>query len=65
VIVRVDDAKVATPADISNRLRSLRGRAVSVVVVRDRKEINVMLSVINRPERSVGAVWWPTLPAAE
>ena len=56
MIVRVDDAKVATPADISAHLRALRGRPVSVVVVRDRKEINVMLSVISRPERSVGAV---------
>jgi serine protease Do len=75
VIVRVDDAKVATPADISARMRALRGRPVSVVVVRDRKEINVMVSVIGRPERSIGAVWWPaiwwpatswpTLPAIE
>ena len=63
VIVRVDDAKVATPADISAHLRASRGRPVSVVVVRDRKEINVMLSAILRPERSVGAVWWPRLPA--
>jgi membrane-associated protease RseP (regulator of RpoE activity) len=65
VIVRVDDAKVATPADISAHLRVLHGRPVSVVVVRDRKEINVMLSVLTRPERSVGAVWWPMLPAIE
>ena len=75
VIVRVDDAKVATPADISAHLRSLRGRPVSVVVVRDRKEINVMVSVITRPERSIGALWrpaswwpaisWLTLPAIE
>ena len=62
VIVRVDDAKVATPADISNQIRALRGRPISIVVVRDRKEINVMLSVINRPERTVGAFWWPILP---
>lgn len=61
VIVRVDDAKVATPADISAHLRALRGRPVSVVVVRDRKEINVMLAVISRPERSIGAVWWPAI----
>jgi serine protease Do len=59
VIVRVDDAKVATPADISAHLRTLRGRPVSVVVVRDRKEINVMLSAIGRPDRSVGRAWWP------
>jgi serine protease Do len=59
VIVRIDDAKVATPADISAHLRAARGRPVSVVVVRDRKEINVMLSVIRRPERSIGALWQP------
>jgi serine protease Do len=56
VIVRVDDAKVATPADISAHLRGLRGRSVSVVVVRDRKEINVMLSAAGRPERSLGTL---------
>jgi len=56
VIVRVDDAKVATPADISAHLRGLRGRAVSIVVVRDRKEISVMLAVISTPERSLGAL---------
>ena len=61
VIVRVDDAKVATPADIAAHLRTMRGRPVSVVVVRDRKEINVMLSVSSRPERSIGA-WRPAWP---
>jgi serine protease Do len=65
VIVRVDDAKVSTPADISNRLRGLRGRSVSVVVVRERKEINVMLSAMTRPERSVGALWQLMRPAFE
>jgi len=65
VIVRVDDAKVTTPADISAHLRAMRGHPVTVVVVRDRKEINVMLSVIRRPERSVGAVWRPRLPAID
>jgi len=54
VIVRVDDAKVTTPADVSARLRGLRGRSVSVVVVRDRKEISVMLTAALRPERSLG-----------
>jgi serine protease Do len=63
VIVRVDDAKVATPADISAHLRALRGHPVTVVVVRDRREINVMLSVLSGSERSIGAVWRPTLPA--
>jgi serine protease Do len=62
VIVRVDDAKVATPADISAHLRGLRGRSVSVVVVRDRKEINVMLSAAGRPERSLGTLLPGGLP---
>jgi serine protease Do len=55
VIVRVDDAKVATPADISAHLRDARGRSVSVVVVRDHKEINVMLAGAYRPEQSIGS----------
>jgi len=56
VIVRVDDANVATPADIAARLRGLRGRSVSVVVVRDRKEISVMLAAASRPEQNIGAL---------
>ncbi|MCU1337401.1 MAG: hypothetical protein JWO19_2982 [Bryobacterales bacterium] len=56
VIVRVDDAKVATPADIAAHLRALRGRPVSIVVVRDRKEITMMLAAVSRPERSIGAL---------
>ncbi len=63
VIVRVNDAKVSTPAEVFAALRGLHGHPVSVVVVRDRKEVNVMLSVIGWPERSVGDVWWPRLPA--
>jgi len=54
VIVRMDDVKVATPADISAHLRAARGRPVSVGVVRDRKEITVMLAVSTRPERTLG-----------
>jgi serine protease Do len=54
VIVRLDDVKVATPADISAHLRGARGRPVSVSVVRDRKEITVMLAVAAGPDRSLG-----------
>jgi len=64
VIVRVDDAKVATPADIAAHLRRLRGRSVSMVVVRDRKEVMVMLAAISRPERSIGA-FRPGFPAID
>ena len=56
VIVRLDDVKVATPADVSARLRAARGRSVSIAVVRDRKEITLMLAVAVRPERTLG--WW-------
>lgn len=57
VIVRVDDAKVVNPADISAHIRAVHGRPVLVVVVRDRKEVNVMLTEVSRPERSIGALW--------
>src|SRR5665213_1237993 len=63
VIVRVNDTKVSTPAEVFAALRGLRGHPASVLVVRDRKEVNVMLSAAGWPERSVGDVWWPTLPA--
>ena len=56
VIVRVDDAKVTTPADIGAHVRAARGRPLSIVVMRDRKEVNVMLIAASRPERSIGAL---------
>jgi serine protease Do len=45
VIVKIDDARVATPADISGRLRTLHGKAASVVVMRDHKELTVSVSI--------------------
>lgn len=54
VIVRLDDAKVASPSDISARLRAAAGRSVSAVVMRDRKEITLMLTVTARLERTLG-----------
>ncbi len=53
VIVRVDDVKVASPADISAHLRNAGGRPVTVVVIRDHKEINVMVAGANRPEQGI------------
>jgi serine protease Do len=41
VILRVDDMKVATPAEISGHLRAARGKPVPVSLMRDRKEISV------------------------
>jgi serine protease Do len=57
VITTVDNSKVTTPADISNQLRTLRGKTVSVVVVRDRKEVTVSVTLEARnpnPGRIVG-----------
>jgi serine protease Do len=54
VITRIDDGKVASPADISNRIRALRGKPVPVVLIRDHKEmtLNVTLDEEDRSE------WW-------
>lgn len=45
VITRVGDAKVATPADISSRIRSVRGTQIPVVVMRDHKEMTLSVTV--------------------
>ena len=45
VIVRIDDARVATPADISGRLRTLHGKAASVVLMRDHKELTISVTI--------------------
>jgi serine protease Do len=54
VITRVDDAKVATPADISGRIRSIHGKQVAVVVMRDHKEMTLSVAV-DDDDRSE---WW-------
>ena len=51
VIQRVDDTKVATPADITGRLRTARGKAVVLSIVRDHKETSVSVDV---PDPRVG-----------
>lgn len=45
VITRVDDSRVSTPADVSNRLRGSRGKAVTIVVMRDHKEMTLSLTM--------------------
>jgi serine protease Do len=45
VIVRIDDARVATPADISGRLRTLHGKAAAAVLMRDHKELTVSVTI--------------------
>src|SRR5487761_1904471 len=49
VIVRLDDAQVAMPADISNRVRLLRGKSVQVALMRDRKEMTVTAAIEDVP----------------
>ncbi len=45
VIVKVDESTVATPADISSRLRGLRGKTASFVVMRDRKDMTLSVAI--------------------
>ena len=45
VITRIDDSKVSTPADLSNRLRSLRNQSVPVVLMRDHKEMTITVAI--------------------
>jgi len=54
VITRVDDAKIASPADISSRIRSMRGKSVPMVLMRDHKEMTLTVAVDN-DDRSE---WW-------
>jgi serine protease Do len=54
VIVRVDDAKITTPADVSNRIRSMQGKQVPIVVMRDRKEITLTVTI----DENHHAEWW-------
>jgi len=51
VILRVDDAKVAAPRDITAKVRATAGKAVAVVVMRDHKETTLNVDV---PERRSG-----------
>ena len=49
VIVRVDEAKVTTPPEISAHLRSARGKPVPVAIMRDHKEMNLTVDAEPRP----------------
>ena len=45
VITKVDDKNVATPSDITSRLRPQRGKTVAVVVIRDHKEVTLSVAL--------------------
>jgi serine protease Do len=55
VITKIGDARVATPADISSQLHSLRGKSAPLVLMRDRKEMNI--SVALDDDRAQGGLW--------
>ena len=45
VIQRVDDTKVATPGDITGRLRAARGKSVALAIMRDHRETSLTIDV--------------------
>jgi serine protease Do len=45
VITRIDNNKVATPGDISSRIRLLQGKSVGVVLMRDHHEMTLSVTV--------------------
>lgn len=49
VIVRVDEAKVTTPPEISAHLRSARGKPVPVAIMRDHKEMSLTVDAESHP----------------
>jgi serine protease Do len=47
VIIKVSDGKVATVGDVSSRIRSLRGKSVPMVIIRERKEKTLKVALPN------------------
>ena len=45
VITRLDDGKVASPTDISGRLRRMAGKTVALGLTRDHKDMTVMVTL--------------------
>ncbi len=45
VILKVDDAKVGTPAEITKRLRPLTGRSIALTLMREKREMAVTVTV--------------------
>lgn len=52
VILKIDETHVATPADISNRLRTIHGKPAAVTLMRDHKEMTVSVTIADSdPDR--------------
>ncbi len=45
VILKIEDTHIATPADISSRLRTLHGKPAAVLVMRDHKELTISVAI--------------------
>jgi serine protease Do len=45
VMIKIEDAHIATPADISSRLRTLHGKPAPITLMRDHKEFTVTVTV--------------------
>ena len=45
VIMKIEDARVSNPADISGHLRSMRGKSAPVLLMRDHKELTVNVTL--------------------
>lgn len=45
VIIKIDDAHITSPTDISSRLRTLHGKPVPLVLMRDHKELTVTATI--------------------
>jgi serine protease Do len=49
VILRVDDTKVTTPAEISARLRAAHGKPIPLALMRERKEMSLTVEAPEVP----------------
>jgi serine protease Do len=49
VITRIGDAKVSTPADVTSQLRAQRGQSGSVQLMRDHREMSLMVLLEQNP----------------
>lgn len=58
VITRIDDTKVAAPSDISGRIRSMRGKSIPMVVIRDHKEMTLSVAVDDDDRAEWGRHSW-------
>ncbi len=64
VITRVGDSKVATPADVSSRIRSGHGSPISLILMRDHKETTVTVTIDDDQRGSADPLYPALDPAA-